>query len=98
MLARLLYLLALTFLSSLLIRLVSDWLGLRSATRGNKHVGRGDPGRKKVAVHGRMVRDPVCGLNVPEELAVAGPGGHRFCSERCRNIFIANESDKRARA
>ena len=39
---------------------------------------------------GVMVKDPVCGLHVPEERAVISEhDGQRyyFCSEKCRNDF-----------
>lgn len=35
---------------------------------------------------GSAVVDPVCGLAIPEHLAVTGPGGERYCSIACAGI------------
>ncbi|NOY44533.1 MAG: hypothetical protein GXP50_03645 [Deltaproteobacteria bacterium] len=34
---------------------------------------------------GELVQDPHCGVYVPKESAVPGPGGAYFCSEACRD-------------
>ena len=51
----------------------------------------------------KLVRDPVCGTFVPpgRAISVAGAGGqalHYFCSERCRDEFVAGKGSARARS
>jgi len=53
------------------------------------------------AVHqGTLVRDPVCGMHVDAALAVRaevnGEALH-FCSERCRDAYLARPPEERAR-
>jgi hypothetical protein len=36
---------------------------------------------------GDLVEDPQCGVYIPVEHAVKGPGGKRFCSEECAEAF-----------
>lgn len=47
-------------------------------------------GRNGPAVHGEMVRDPVCGTWIDRRLAIAGRRGGDWlpvCSERCRKAL-----------
>ena len=71
---------------SLLRRLVASMGG---ATRN-----RNDPlDVPSDAVARRLVRDPVCGMHLAENLAIAERSSGRpvyFCSEECRNKFIVN--------
>jgi YHS domain-containing protein len=61
---------------------------LRGANRGEPAPGRdrtrdGERGK-------RLVRDPVCGMHMAEELALAlsaGGGTQYFCSEECRQKY-----------
>lgn len=34
---------------------------------------------------GDLVQDPHCGVYIPKETAVRGPGGQYFCSPECRD-------------
>jgi hypothetical protein len=38
---------------------------------------------------GELVQDPHCGLYIPKQTAIEGPGGRYFCSEACRNAYVA---------
>ena len=88
---RLLYFLVLFFLARLLWNAVSGLLA-GEARRQMGATGRDDRERSPRTVHkGRMVRDPVCGLHLPENRAItevrAGERYH-FCSETCRQSFL----------
>ncbi len=41
---------------------------------------------------GDLVQDPQCGVYIPVEDAVKGPGGTRFCSEACRDAYRSRKS------
>jgi YHS domain-containing protein len=74
-------------LLALLIRIVwrSLWRGALAQPRGSST---GDP--MSTVYKGLMVRDPICGVHVPESRAlVEVRGGERvyFCSEACRASF-----------
>lgn len=50
---------------------------------------------------GKLVRDPVCGMHVAEELAIPlGGGGElvNFCSAECRDKYVRNIERKAASA
>lgn len=86
MIVRLLYFVLLALLARLIIRALSEWMG-----RGSRTQVDGSSAGKRVLHKGRMVRDPVCGLHVPEKRALTTlRGGERFhfCSERCRTAFL----------
>jgi YHS domain-containing protein len=75
-------------LIAILIRIVwrSFFRGALAQPRGGASPDRAMPGVYK----GLMVRDPVCGVHVPESRAlVEVRGGERihFCSEACRASF-----------
>ncbi len=38
---------------------------------------------------GELVQDPQCGVYIPRETALKGPGGEYFCSEKCREAHRA---------
>lgn len=90
---RFLYFLIMLLLARMLIRGI---LGFAAASR--RQVGSapspgpppGEPVHK-----GAMVRDPVCGLHVPQSGALSAPGhGDEtvtvyFCSDRCRSAYAA---------
>jgi hypothetical protein len=44
--------------------------------------------RTRPITTGKFVKDPVCGMYVPEDSAVQG-NGNFFCSEECRRKFLA---------
>lgn len=74
-------------LLALLIRLVwrSFWRSALAQPRGSSS---GEP--MSTVYKGLMVRDPICGLHVPESRALVEVlGGERiyFCSETCRASF-----------
>lgn len=89
---RFLYFLAVLFLARLAWNAVSSMV-LGEARRQMKARGVGGVHGETVASTidgGRMVRDPVCGLHVPEKRALtevrAGERFH-FCSDECRQRF-----------
>ena len=54
------------------------------ATRGS--------GRMRERVGGELVRDPNCGTYIPRQTAIAvgsGADTKYFCSEKCRDAFLA---------
>lgn len=89
---RLLYFMLLLFLARLL------WNAVSGLIAGEAHRRMGAKGREERAsntIHkGLMVRDPVCGLHVPESRAItevlSGERYH-FCSERCRQSFLKDQ-------
>jgi YHS domain-containing protein len=54
-------------------------------------VREGSPGERKSIYRGQMVRDPVCGVYIPEQGSLverrSGETYH-FCSEACRDGFL----------
>jgi len=86
---RFLYFLVLFLLARLLWNAVSGLL-TGEARRQMGARGRGD-GAPQTIHKGMMVRDPVCGLHLPEHRAItevrAGELYH-FCSETCRQSFL----------
>ncbi len=88
--ARFVYFLLIAFLVRMVFRAVAGWLVVHA--RG--HVGASaDRSPEKRTIHkGLMVRDPVCGLHLPEQRALTeSRSGQRyhFCSERCRDSFLS---------
>lgn len=86
---RFLYFLLLLFLARLLWNAVSRLLAGEARRQMS---ARGREERAPHTIHkGLMVRDPVCGLHLPENTAItevlAGERYH-FCSERCRQSFL----------
>jgi YHS domain-containing protein len=63
--------------------------GANNNSRGDR-AGRGVPSEKTVA---KLVRDPQCGTYVAENTAIAARHGGEvvhFCSERCRDEYLAS--------
>jgi YHS domain-containing protein len=59
------------------------------ASRG----GRGDRGGNSEKTVAKLVRDPQCGTYVAENTAIAATHGGQtlhFCSERCRDEYLAS--------
>ncbi len=86
---RFLYFLLLLFLARLVWNAVS---GLLAGEARRQMGARGREARAPNTIHrGRMVRDPVCGVHLPESRAItevlSGERYH-FCSERCRQSFL----------
>ena len=56
-----------------------------------RKVGESSPHERKTIYRGQMVRDPVCGVYIPEQGALverrSGETYH-FCSEACRESFL----------
>jgi uncharacterized protein len=75
--------LALFFIVSAVLSLVRSMFA--SATRPAPKVGNSPP---RPVTTGRLVKDPVCGMYVPEESAIQG-NGNFFCSEECRKKSLA---------
>lgn len=86
---RFLYFLVLLFLARLL------WNAVAGLLAGEARRQMGARGREEGApntIHrGLMVRDPVCGVHLPENRAIvevrSGERYH-FCSEKCRQSFL----------
>ena len=74
----------------LLVGLIRSFVGrVLAASRARKRTGN----RARKTISGQMVKDPQCGMYVATDLAVtARVKGDTlyFCSEECRNSFIAN--------
>ena len=75
------------------------WLGrlLRGARRMQPG-GPRPPGEREMAP-GQMVRDRVCNTFLPREKALrleSGAEEHFFCSESCRDRFLASRSSPEA--
>ncbi|MFQ5789080.1 MAG: hypothetical protein ACE5JI_01260 [Acidobacteriota bacterium] len=86
---RFLQLLALFFLIRWLWRSLMQWLGGPQAKQVWHRASGGAP-----IYRGRMVRDPACGVYVPQERAVEDRGSGEvryFCSDRCREAFGKGE-------
>lgn len=102
MLGRILYFLLVMLVARLVLRAVAEVFGGGTGSRdaaGSRRMG--DRGAKRVLSKGRMVRDPVCGLNVPEDraiVAVVDGESLYFCSERCRDELVDESGHKRASA
>lgn len=84
--ARFLYFLLILFLARFVLRQVALWMssGARRQVRDNR------TGASPAVYKGMMVRDPVCGLYLPEKRAIVEQRSgerHYFCSERCRDAF-----------
>ncbi len=88
---RFLQLLAFFFLIRFLWRAVTRLLGgpeMRSVDDG------ASSGRQKPIYRGQMVRDPVCGVYIPEKSSLPVRRDNRvyyFCSETCREAFRNRE-------
>ena len=89
--ARFLYFLLLLVLARMAWNAVSGWI----AVQARRQRGVSEGSRPRTIHKGRMVRDPVCGLYLPEDRALtAGAGDERvfFCSEKCRDSFRGERS------
>ncbi|GAB4275553.1 MAG: hypothetical protein Kow0092_31150 [Deferrisomatales bacterium] len=67
----------------LLVKLVKS-LKRRPPLERPRPGGRGSGGRLE---GGELVQDPQCGVYIPKETAVRGPGGRLFCSPECRDAY-----------
>lgn len=75
-----------------LLRRFWSWM-LRDASSP----GRNQPAQQTIS-NRRLVRDPLCGMHVAEELAVPMRAGNElihFCSTECRDRYL-NETQKMA--
>ncbi|WP_459942060.1 hypothetical protein [Deferrisoma palaeochoriense] len=75
------------FYGLLIWLLVKFIKGLKPAPKPERPRARPTPGR--AIQGGELVQDPHCGVYVPKESAVPGPGGTYFCSEACRDAHAA---------
>ena len=86
-----------------LLRRVAKWMinrAARESTRMSGGAAAAAPGNAQdgLAVR-RLVRDPVCGMHVAEELAIPlREGGEliHFCSTECRDQYVARLQKKAA--
>ncbi len=71
----------------LLFYAVLIWLlyKLVKGLKGPRIGGRASPDRDTRLQGGDLVQDPRCGVYIPKETAVPGPGGQYFCSPECRD-------------
>ena len=86
--ARFLYFLLLLVLARMAWNAVAGWI----AVQARRQMGAPEATKPRTIHKGRMVRDPVCGLYLPEGRAVTDVvSGERrfFCSETCRERFRA---------
>ena len=87
---RFLYFLILLFLLKLLWNAVAGLIA-GQARRQMGARGGAEPAAPPTIHKGQMVRDPVCGLHLPERDAItelrSGERYH-FCSEKCRQSFL----------
>ncbi len=64
-----------------LVRLVKGLISpARTQTQGRPQASGELPG-------GELVQDPQCGVYIPKETALKGPGGQLFCSSECRDAY-----------
>jgi uncharacterized protein len=85
--ARFLYFVLIVLLARLVLREVALWMSGGTARRQVRDTRSGST---PTVYKGRMVRDPICGLHLPETRAIVEEReGERyyFCSERCRDAF-----------
>ena len=91
--ARFLYILIVMYLAKTAWNLAVQWLGAQA----RRQMGTTGPNQTQAGSapplvdRGHMVRDPICGLHIPESRAlVEQRSGERFhfCSERCRESFV----------
>jgi YHS domain-containing protein len=71
------------------LRRVVSWM-LRNPSGNPSHEGHGQDSMHAGGVARRLVRDPVCGTHVAEEVAIPlREGGElvHFCSLACRDIY-----------
>ncbi len=88
--ARFLYFLLIAFLVRMVWSTVAGWLTMQA--RRQMGATNGGSSEKRTIYKGLMVRDPVCGLHLPEQRAITeSRSGQRyhFCSERCRDSFLS---------
>jgi YHS domain-containing protein len=84
--ARFLSFLLIMFLARLVLRQVALWMSGGAA----RQVRDARSEHATDVYKGVMVRDPVCGLHLPEARALVEHrtgARHFFCSERCRDAF-----------
>jgi YHS domain-containing protein len=85
---RLLQFIALMFVVRHIFRALSRWLGgVERQQVGGRSPG---DGLAKPIYRGQMVRDPVCGVFVPQDRAIEERKDGEvqyFCSENCRQAF-----------
>jgi YHS domain-containing protein len=91
MIARLLYLIFLIFVVRQLWRSVIERLSFEARARMDGNAGgAGGPSRSATVYKGVMVRDPQCGVYLPENRSITEvQRGERihFCSQACRSAY-----------
>lgn len=97
MIARLLYIIFLILAVRLLWRSIVDRLAFEM--RARDHVDRGGSGKAPAVYKGHMVRDPQCGLYLPENRSISevreGERIH-FCSRDCQNAYHRAQAELQA--
>ena len=81
----------------LLVVAVFWWVGrLFAALRKQQEVPQGRRRETAPPTEGTMVRDRVCNTFLPRSRALSAHAGgeeHFFCSERCKQEFLARQGD-----
>jgi len=89
--ARFLYVLLIAYLVRMVFRAVAGWLTVQARREMGAATGGGST-EKRTIYKGLMVRDPICGLHLPEQRALTESRSgqlYHFCSERCRDRFLS---------
>jgi YHS domain-containing protein len=85
------WVLILSWVVKLLGRAISGW---EEQARGDNPDHRNGAAGTQAAINGkRLVKDPVCGMHIAEELALpvtANGETHYFCSPECRAKFVSS--------
>jgi YHS domain-containing protein len=98
---RYLYFIIVALLVRYVWKLIGQWTAeelRRRVGEARAHRGESEP---RTLYKGVMVRDPVCGLHVPESRALTEQRSGEtiyFCSETCRQSFLADASRGSSRA
>jgi YHS domain-containing protein len=77
--------------SVVVLRRVVSWI-LRNPASNPSEEGHGQDSMHERGVARRLVRDPVCGTHVAEEVAIPLPEDEQlvyFCSPACRNTYAS---------
>lgn len=86
---RFLYFLLLVILVRMAWSAITGWLEVQARRQMGASGSNGESERRTIH-KGLMVKDPVCGLHLPEHRALSEVRSgirYHFCSERCRSRF-----------
>ncbi len=66
--------------------------GLKGGS-ASKENGKAPEASRDETREGDLVEDPHCGVYIPVEQAVKGPGGELFCSQKCADAYKNSKED-----